>query len=89
MQYVTKKAHMHKTQSNLLCSHLQHARKTLFAPLFEKLLQSTTLPAPTNWESLPESAPSKEHTMRNITATIVSFIFAASISGIFFNATLV
>jgi hypothetical protein len=68
---------------------LQQALRCLFALLFEKLLQSTTLPAQTNWESLPESASSKEHIMRNVTSLIVSVIFAASISGMFFTATLV
>jgi hypothetical protein len=76
-------------QSVLLRSHLQHTSNGVLAPSFSKLLQSTTLPAHLNWESLPESASSREHTMRNFTSVIVSVLFAASVSGMFFTATLV
>jgi hypothetical protein len=37
---------------------------------------------------LPESASTREHTMRNFTAIILPILFAASISGIMFTATL-
>ncbi|WP_295531837.1 hypothetical protein [Novosphingobium sp. Chol11] len=37
---------------------------------------------------LPESASTMEHTMRNFTAIVLPILFAASISGIMFTATL-
>jgi hypothetical protein len=88
---------MHETQLHLLCSHLQQALECLFAPSFETLLQSTTLPAPTNGRvrlKVPQNgahnrAHIKEVTMRNITSMIISVVLAAGISGMFFTAALV
>jgi hypothetical protein len=37
---------------------------------------------------LPESASTMEHTMRNFAAIVLPILFAASISGIMFTATL-
>jgi hypothetical protein len=88
---------MHETQLHVLCSHLQQTLKRLFAPSFETLLQSTTLPAPTNGRvrlKVPQNgahnrAHIQEVTMRNITSMIISVVLAAGISGMFFTAALV
>jgi hypothetical protein len=95
-KFAIKKPHMHVLQLSLLCSHLQQARESLFAPSFRTLLQSTTLPAPTNGRvrlKVPHNgahnrAHLQEVTMRNITSIIVSLILAAGVSGIFFTTTL-
>ena len=90
---VSQKAHLHKTQSQLPCSHLQQAREYLFDPSFETLLQSTTLPAPTNGRvrlKVPHKKTRyQEVTMRNVTSIIISLILAAGVSSMFFTATLV
>jgi hypothetical protein len=89
LQCVAFCLHMHETQLHLLCSHLQQARQSLSALSFETLLQSTTLPAPTNGRVRLKVPQNKEDTMRNFTSMIISVVLAAGISGIFFTATLV
>ncbi|BEU99217.1 hypothetical protein [Novosphingobium olei] len=75
-------------QLTQLCSHLQHTPKSVFAASFRTLLQSTTLPAPTNWETAWECLQ-QEDTMRSIASYVLPIIVAAGVSGMMFTATLV
>jgi hypothetical protein len=70
---------------------LHNTPKSVSAPSFSKLLQSTTLPAPKNLGDCLEEPHKKMEVipMRSIVTYALPFILAAGVSGMMFTATLV